>query len=89
MNHLLERLGGFAARRYWIFIIAWVIILGGLIGANHAFGGEYVNNYNVPGSGSVERAQPAERHLPASGRLRGADRLPRTNGTVTRSSRRR
>jgi hypothetical protein len=29
MNKLLERLGGLAARRHWIFIIAWLVILGG------------------------------------------------------------
>ena len=52
MNQLLERLGGFAARRHWIIIIAWVIILGGLLGARHAFGGEFVNNYTVSGSDS-------------------------------------
>ena len=52
MNALLEGLGGFAARKWWVFIVAWVIILGGLLGARHAFGGEFVNNYNVPGSDS-------------------------------------
>ena len=33
-------------------IIAWVLILGGLVAANSAFGGDYVNNYNVPGTES-------------------------------------
>ena len=27
MNQLLERLGGFAARRHWIIIIAWVMFM--------------------------------------------------------------
>jgi hypothetical protein len=36
MNILLERLAGVAARRHWIFIIAWVIVLGGLLAAKHA-----------------------------------------------------
>jgi RND superfamily putative drug exporter len=52
MNKALERLGGFAARRWWVFIIVWIIILGGLLGARHAFGGEYINNYTVSGTGS-------------------------------------
>jgi hypothetical protein len=51
MSRLLERLGGFAARRFWVFIVGWLIILGGLLGARHAFAGEYVK-YTVPGSGS-------------------------------------
>ena len=53
VNILLERLAGLGARRHWVFIIAWVVILGGLLGAKHAFGGEYVNNYTVSGSDSA------------------------------------
>ena len=53
MNTLLERLAGLGARRHWVFIIAWVVILGGLLGAKHAFGGEYVNNYTISGSDSA------------------------------------
>jgi RND superfamily putative drug exporter len=52
LNQWLERLGGFSARRHWIVIVAWVLILGGLLAAKSAFGGEYVNNYNVPGTQS-------------------------------------
>jgi len=52
MSHLLERLGGFAARRCWVFILGWLIILGGLLGARQVWGGSYVNNYTVPGSNS-------------------------------------
>jgi len=47
LNKWLESLGGFSARRHWIVIVAWVIILGGLLLANRQFGGTYVNNYNV------------------------------------------
>jgi RND superfamily putative drug exporter len=53
VNILLERLASLAARRHWVFIIAWVIILGGLLAARAAFGGEYVNNYTVSGSDSA------------------------------------
>jgi putative drug exporter of the RND superfamily len=52
VNRWLESLGGFSARRHWIVIIAWVIILGVAVGAKSAFGGDYVNNYNVPGTQS-------------------------------------
>ena len=54
MNTLLERLAGLSARRHWIFIVAWVIILGGLLAAKSAFGGGYVNNYTVSGSDSAK-----------------------------------
>ncbi len=33
-------------------IIGWVIVLGGLVAAKNAFGGDYVNNYSVSGSES-------------------------------------
>jgi putative drug exporter of the RND superfamily len=48
MNSLLERLGRFSARRHWIVIIAWLVILGGTLWARHASGGEFVNNYTGP-----------------------------------------
>ena len=50
MNLLLERIAGLAARRHWIVIIAWVIVLGPLLGLKNAFGGDHVNNYTVRGS---------------------------------------
>jgi RND superfamily putative drug exporter len=53
MAALLERLGSFAARRWWIVFPLWVIILGGLVIGNHYAGGEYVNNYNIPGTESL------------------------------------
>ena len=76
MNALLERLAGFAARKHWVIIIAWLAILGGLLPARHAYGGEYVNNYKVSGSDSDD-GRRGEQHVPAAGRLLRADRLPR------------
>ena len=67
MNTLLERLAGVAARRYWVFIIAWVVILGGLLAAKNAFGGDYVNNYNVSGSGSANGLDVLNSTFPQQG----------------------
>jgi putative drug exporter of the RND superfamily len=53
VNTLLERLAGTAARKSWIFVLAWVVVLGGLLGAKQAFGGQYVNNYTISGSDSA------------------------------------
>jgi RND superfamily putative drug exporter len=53
MNLLLERLAAVAARRHLIFIFAWIVILGALLGAKHAFSGEYTNNYTISGSDSA------------------------------------
>ena len=53
MNRLLEKLAGVAARKHWIFIVIWVAVLGGLLGAKHALGGEFVNDYTISGSDSA------------------------------------
>jgi putative drug exporter of the RND superfamily len=82
MSHLLERLGGLAARRYWLFIVAWLIILGGLIGANHAFGGKYVNDYTVPGSGSSNGLNLLNSDYPQKGGYGGQILFHASHGTV-------
>ena len=67
VNILLERLASLAARRHWVFIIAWVVILGGLLAARAAFGGEYVNNYTVSGSGSAAGVDVLNSTFPQQG----------------------
>src|SRR6478752_1450098 len=71
MNSLLERLGGFAARRHWIVIIAWLVILGGTLWARQAFGGEFVNNYTVSGSGSALGLDRLNQDFPQQGGYAG------------------
>ena len=71
MNKALEGLGRFAARRWWIFITVWVIILGGLLGAKHAFGGEFVNNYTVSGTGSSNGVNLLNSKFPQQGGYSG------------------
>jgi hypothetical protein len=52
---LLEGLGGFAARRHWVILIGWVIILGVVVGASHLWGGS--NPPTVRTTWSDERRQ--------------------------------
>ena len=82
MNEALERLGGFAARRWWVFIISWVIILGGLLAAKNAFGGEYVNNYTVSGSDSATGLSVLNSTFPQQGGYGGQIVFHATKGTV-------
>jgi putative drug exporter of the RND superfamily len=82
MSHLLERLGGFAARRFWVFIVGWLIILGGLLGAHHAYGGQYVNNYTVPGSGSSNGLNLLNNDYPQQGGYGGQIVFQAPHGTV-------
>ena len=82
MNALLERVAGAAARRHWIFIIAWVIILGGLLAAKNAIGGEYVNNYTVSGSGSATGLNVLNSTFPQQGGYGGQIVFHAAKGTV-------
>jgi len=79
---MLERLGGFAARRHWIVIIAWLIVLGGLLGARHAFGGEYVNDYTVSGSDSATGLDVLNSTFPQQGGYGGQIVFRARSGTV-------
>jgi RND superfamily putative drug exporter len=83
MNKALERLGGFAARRWWAFIIVWIVILGGLLGAKHAFGGEYVNNYTVAGTGSSDGVNLLNSKFPQQGGYTGQIVFHARTGTLS------
>ena len=82
MNALLERIAGVAARRHWIFIISWVIILGGLLAAKNAIGGEYVNNYTVSGSDSSTGLNVLNSTFPQQGGYGGQIVFHAAKGTV-------
>jgi RND superfamily putative drug exporter len=82
VNRVIENLAGVVARRHWIFIIAWVIILGGLLGAKHAFGGEYVNNYTISGSDSATGLNVLNSTFPQQGGYGGQVVFHARSGTV-------
>ena len=83
MNALLERLAGFAARKHWVIIIAWLAILGGLLAARHAYGGEYVNNYTVSGSDSAAGIDVVNSTFPQQGGFGGQIVFHASSGTVS------
>ena len=83
MNALLERLAGFAARKHWVIIIAWLVILGGLLAARHAYGGEYVNNYTVSGSDSAAGIDVVNSTFPQQGGFGGQIVFHARSGTVS------
>ena len=83
MNILLQRLGGLAARRHWIFIIAWILVLAGLLIVKHSYGGEYVNNYTVSGSDSAAGLDVLNKTFPQQGGYGGQIVFQAPKGTVT------
>jgi RND superfamily putative drug exporter len=83
MNKVLERLGGFAARRHWIVIITWLVILGGLLAAKREFGGAFVNDYTVPGSSSSNGLNLLNSDYPQQGGYGGQIVFHASHGTVT------
>jgi RND superfamily putative drug exporter len=83
MNLLLERLAGLAARRHLIFIFAWIVILGALLGAKHAFSGEYTNNYTISGSDSAAGLNLLNSTFPQQGGYGGQIVFHATSGTVS------
>ena len=50
MATLLYRLGRFSARRAWLVIVAWVVILGLAGGAFALFGGTLTSAVSIPGT---------------------------------------
>ena len=83
MNHLLERVASFAARRHWLIIVAWLIILGGLVGANQVWGGTYVNNYNVSGTDSDNGLNRLNNDYASQGGYGGQIVFHARHGTLT------
>jgi RND superfamily putative drug exporter len=83
MNQLLERLGSFVVRRHWIVIVSWLIILGGLLGARQAFGGDFVNDYTVSGSSSSAGLNRLNSDYPQQGGYAGQLVFRARNGPVS------
>ena len=71
MNALLDAVGRWCARRHWQVIVAWVIILGVLLGLRSAFGGHFVSNYTVTGSQSAQGLSLLKKEFPAQGGYAG------------------
>ncbi|MFB7591532.1 MMPL family transporter [Streptomyces sp. NPDC056169] len=64
---LLRRTGEWCARHFVVVLAAWVVALGALVGLNHAYGGEYSDNYSLPGTQSQEGLDVLRAHEPAAG----------------------
>ncbi|MEU3747386.1 MULTISPECIES: MMPL family transporter [Streptomyces] len=64
---LLRRTGEWSARHFVVVLVAWVLALGALVALNHAYGGEYSDNYALPGTQSQDGLDVLRAHEPAAG----------------------
>ncbi|MET7704071.1 MMPL family transporter [Streptomyces sp. NPDC005485] len=63
----LRRLGEWCARHFVIVIVAWLVALAALQVLNHAFGGDYSDNFSLPGVQSQQGLDVLKQHDPAAG----------------------
>ena len=69
MAALLFRLGRASARRAWLVVVAWVVVLGAALAALLSFGGSLATGFSIPGT-ETERVN--ERLTEALPELAGA-----------------
>ncbi|MFJ6350927.1 MMPL family transporter [Streptomyces sp. NPDC092046] len=63
----LYRLGHWCARRFVVVIVLWLAALVGLQFANRAVGGQYSDNFTLPGVQSADGLAVLQAHDPAAG----------------------
>ena len=71
MASLLYRLGRFSARRAWLVIVAWIVILGLAGGAFALFGGTLTSAVSIPGTATQKVSDELAEKFPAASGGRG------------------
>ncbi|MFE4449983.1 MMPL family transporter [Streptomyces sp. NPDC056796] len=64
---VLHRTGAWCARHFVIVIVLWVAALAAFQGLQHAFGGDYSDNFAIPGTQSQDGLDVLKAHDPAAG----------------------
>ncbi|MET3767447.1 RND superfamily putative drug exporter [Marisediminicola sp. UYEF4] len=72
MASLLYRLGRFSARRAWLVIVSWVVILGLSGGAFAIFGGALSSAVSIPGTATQEVSDELAEKFPSASGGRGS-----------------
>ncbi|MBC7760867.1 MAG: MMPL family transporter [Candidatus Saccharibacteria bacterium] len=71
MASLLYRLGRFSARRAWLVIVSWVVILGLAVGAFALFGGTLTSSVSIPGTATQKVSDELAAKFPSASGGRG------------------
>lgn len=72
MAELLYKLGRFSAKRAWVVIASWLILLGLGIGAFLAFGGTLVSTVNIPGTETSKVTDKLAEEIPDTSGANGS-----------------
>ncbi|WP_030323330.1 MMPL family transporter [Streptomyces sp. NRRL B-3229] len=64
---VLRRLGEWCARHFVIVVVAWLVALVALQALNRSFGGDYSDNFSLPGVQSQEGLDVLKKHDPVAG----------------------
>jgi putative drug exporter of the RND superfamily len=62
----LRRLGRFAARRHWWFLVGWVVVLVAVWATAISLGGSASNNFTLPGSPAQDSYDQLAREFPSA-----------------------
>ncbi|WP_406864372.1 MMPL family transporter [Streptomyces sp. HUAS MG47] len=79
----LYRLGHWCARHFVVVIVLWLAAVGGLQVLDRAFGGEYSDNFSLPGVQSAEGLDVLQAHDPTAGGYSSQIVLNRPAGPLT------
>jgi len=82
MASLLYRLGMFSARRAWLVIVAWIVILGLAGGAYALFGGTLTSAVSIPGTATQKVSDELAEKFPSASGGRGTVVFTTTDDTA-------
>jgi putative drug exporter of the RND superfamily len=71
MNAALERLGRWCARRHWTVLLVWLLLLAASLTTARLWGGQFANDFTVPGSESADGLAVLEDRFPQAGGYQG------------------
>lgn len=78
----LYRIGEAAARRAWVVILIWVLIIAGVAGAYTTFHGKLSNTFTMPGTQTQQLSDELAQRFPSANRGSGQIILTTGDGTA-------
>ncbi|MEV5132625.1 MMPL family transporter [[Kitasatospora] papulosa] len=64
---VLQATGSWCARHFVVVIVLWIAALVALQAVQHAYGGDYSDNFAIPGTQSQDGLDVLEKHAPSAG----------------------